>query len=173
MTTTTIGLGLRPRLIAINCLVQLNGVFIRHHPWKYKETGSVVQMIFKTLIHFCVFRVSGKHKFQCMQITNRNNKTIIVKTSSLFLSKEHANVNIYIIHPSIKNTCTNFITVMNKCQCILLANCTLGSVLRGLLLLCKMQFTRNIPVLKGVNMRRCAAYCPLQKFRLWIIKICT
>lgn len=34
MTTTTIGLGLRPRLIAIKCLVQLNGAFIRHHPWK-------------------------------------------------------------------------------------------------------------------------------------------
>lgn len=32
MTTTTIGLGLRPRLIAIKCLVQLNGVCIRHHP---------------------------------------------------------------------------------------------------------------------------------------------
>lgn len=47
---------------------------------------------------------------------------------------------------------------MNKCQCILLANCTLGSVLRRLLLLCKMQFTRNIPVLKGVNMRRCASF---------------
>lgn len=32
MTTTTIGLGLRPRLIVIKCLVQLNGVCIRHYP---------------------------------------------------------------------------------------------------------------------------------------------